>query len=707
MKLFHCFRRETPDSPGIPTITETLPPSPERPQTQGVSEALEVSRHRTTRARLSTHVVRSIRGKDGSAERHDTAGRHANPLGLSVLYEPHEGVPVVDIIFVHGLGGTSQNTWSRNKDENLFWPRQWLPKEPGFEQARIISFGYDADFVSAGRNNILNITDFAKELLYGMAFGLDDYSRDFEVGRVPIIFVAHSMGGLVVKKAHILGETDNRYRQSVDATCAIVFLSTPHRGTDLAATLNRVLAVSVFTHSTKEYIAEMGQNSQALQDINEQFRHIAPRLSIFSFYETERTTIGPRKIMVLVKDSSILGYPDEVSTALNADHHNVCKYSSQQDPNYVRVRHALRYLVSKASNASLDAGFLRVDLVPASFLFLATRYNKLFTNLVGQRTTRIRPQLPVLFFQVALSLPELRDQLHKMSEEGVKLVKAEARIIWRKIFASKLFKLRVRQPLYWIVDALDECETPELLLDLFSSIVHSQVPLRILFVSRKTEALSASFQRICHSTPIDELSNDSVMEDLTRYLKREVGYMHCGPGIKAHIIQSVIEKADGVFLWVHLVLKEISRCNTEAEIKQALEEMPAELEPLYQRMELTLLASLRPGDQKAFRLILTWIACSKRPLTLGELSEALKPELSNILDLSSTIGHVCGEFAVIDAEDRVGMVHQTAREYLINTSCLDLESLCSGLDTAVGGGDSYQDPFKRIQELDFVSQKEV
>jgi hypothetical protein len=51
--------------------------------------------------------------------------------------------------------------------------------------------------------------------------------------------------------------------------------------------------------------------------------------------------------MILEKDTSVLGYPGETSKALNADHHNVCKYESRQDPNYIVVRNVLKSLVSK------------------------------------------------------------------------------------------------------------------------------------------------------------------------------------------------------------------------------------------------------------------------------------------------------------------------------------------------------------------------
>jgi hypothetical protein len=52
--------------------------------------------------------------------------------------------------------------------------------------------------------------------------------------------------------------------------------------------------------------------------------------------------------MVLEKESAVLGYPGEISKALDADHHGVCKYDSPDDPRYISVRNVLRTLVCKA-----------------------------------------------------------------------------------------------------------------------------------------------------------------------------------------------------------------------------------------------------------------------------------------------------------------------------------------------------------------------
>lgn len=108
-----------------------------------------------------------------------SADRREDPLGLTVVHEP-ETRPLCDIIFIHGLGGTSRATWAKGRDLNYFWPQRWLPYEPGRGNARILSFGYNANFAAAGPAPITGIADFAKDLLHSMKYakneGLESWS---------------------------------------------------------------------------------------------------------------------------------------------------------------------------------------------------------------------------------------------------------------------------------------------------------------------------------------------------------------------------------------------------------------------------------------------------------------------------------------------------------------------------------------------------
>lgn len=132
-------------------------------------------------------------------QRKRSEDRRSDPLGLTVLYAPEADQRVVDILFIHGLGGTSLRTWCKNKDLSFLWPQAWLPEEADLATARILTFGYNAHFSAKKQQAALTINDFATDLLYNMKYS-SDITGD-KMGDVPIVIVAHSMGGLVFKKA--------------------------------------------------------------------------------------------------------------------------------------------------------------------------------------------------------------------------------------------------------------------------------------------------------------------------------------------------------------------------------------------------------------------------------------------------------------------------------------------------------------------------
>ena len=447
--------------------------------------------------------------------------------------------------------------------------------------------------------------------------------------------------------------------------------------------------------------------------------------------------------MVLEKDSSILGYPSEVSKPLDADHHTVCKFTSQQDPNYVSVRNALKYVLPKtqileppSSTSSTEteevdmtraeklltvSGAPEDDLehlhslwMPGSCEWILSR--PVFQSWLDDESARSRMLwvygppgcgksvlssfvvrqlqdmghmcqyfffsfgdslkrtinllLRSLAYQMATVVPDFRTQLEKLADDTVRLEKAEGRTIWQKLFISKLCKIRLQKPTYWIIDALDECEAPEKLLSLLASIDSSRCPLRVMLVSRKTQGLSHACQRLESSNQVDHLNIGDAKEDMEAYAAQEIAYLRGGPEIKARVKRTIREKANGNFLWVYLVIKEIMQCHTEAGIEEALHELPPDLEPLYERMERSLTNTLRSADKELSRRIMTWAACAQRALTLEDLAEALKPE-HNVLELRLTISQVCGDFVVVDSKGRIGMVHQSAREYLMKASGLE------------------------------------
>ncbi|KAK1641366.1 hypothetical protein BDP81DRAFT_418760, partial [Colletotrichum phormii] len=64
------------------------------------------------------------------------------PTGINLLHDPAEERAVVDIVFVHGLKGHREKTWTAEKSSQP-WPKALLPSE--IPNARVLAYGYDAD----------------------------------------------------------------------------------------------------------------------------------------------------------------------------------------------------------------------------------------------------------------------------------------------------------------------------------------------------------------------------------------------------------------------------------------------------------------------------------------------------------------------------------------------------------------------------------
>ena len=93
-------------------------------------------------------------------------------------------------------------------------------------------------------------------------------------------------------QAYILAKSDDKYSRIVPRIHGMLFLSTPHKGSNYAHTLNTILNAAPTT-AQKVYVSELELNSTSLQDINEQFRTMCGDLTLVSFYESLKTSIGP------------------------------------------------------------------------------------------------------------------------------------------------------------------------------------------------------------------------------------------------------------------------------------------------------------------------------------------------------------------------------------------------------------------------------
>ncbi|KAI4116334.1 MAG: hypothetical protein LQ345_003231 [Seirophora villosa] len=272
-----------------------------------------------------------------------------DPTGLTAVWSPMR--PTIDIIFVHGLGGTSGRTWCCDKDHGTFWP-SWLHEEPELRNARVHAFGYSANI--AGPSNSSGIFDFARDLLFKMKYEYVNYERGPPIGSVPIIFVAHSMGGLVIKMAFTTARNDDDYRDMIAQVKAMVFLSTPHRGCTDAKYLDTLLRTFNLSH---DYIKELSASGPMLQQINHEFSNTCRDLKLFSIYETAKTfkagvgayvstvvaavQLSTDIVKIVSKNSGVTDLFNEARCSMAVDHHMICKFRHREEQGYKYVRNIL------------------------------------------------------------------------------------------------------------------------------------------------------------------------------------------------------------------------------------------------------------------------------------------------------------------------------------------------------------------------------
>lgn len=98
---------------------------------------------------------------------------------------------------------------------------------------------------------------------------------------------------LLTEQAFIFGQEKEIYCDIATATCAIMFMATPHGGSKLALILQKITKALGIVIPHKAYVDELIPSSETLNCMSTRFRDCAEGLDVYSLYETIRTRIAP------------------------------------------------------------------------------------------------------------------------------------------------------------------------------------------------------------------------------------------------------------------------------------------------------------------------------------------------------------------------------------------------------------------------------
>lgn len=281
-------------------------------------------------------------GNDDNSSSHENDSRQDSPL--------------VDVVFIHGLRGGPYKSWRISEDKSstksglvekidqeagklgTFWPGEWLSSD--FPRARMFTLKYKTNLTQWSGAS-LPLQEVSSMLL--------DKLVAAGIGDRPVVFVTHSMGGLVVKQMLYKAQTEN-IDKLVKNTVGVVFYSCPHFGSKLADMPWRMGLV----FRPAPTIGELRSGSPRLVELNDFLRHLHKKglLEVLSFCETKVTPIVEGyggwafRVEIVPIESAYPGF-GELVVLESTDHINSCKPLSRTDPSYTETLEFLQKLKSR------------------------------------------------------------------------------------------------------------------------------------------------------------------------------------------------------------------------------------------------------------------------------------------------------------------------------------------------------------------------
>ncbi|XP_050097460.1 protein SERAC1 isoform X2 [Anopheles aquasalis] len=252
------------------------------------------------------------------------------------------------------------------------WPMEWLPKD--FPNIRVIGLNYDSSLSQWSATGCPcekydgKLEKRASEFLEKLATSNVGQDR-------PIIWVGHSMGGLLVKSIMVqaLESSDPRVRRIAENSKVVMFLGTPHRGSSVAKLKQHTSAL--VWPSTE--VRELEENSTQLLHLNKTFLravdHLGPRKpEIISLCEGRPTVLTSFKVPIHVVPESSARIDAGDFYLTSEDHLNLSKPICRQSFLYQRLVGAIQAAIREQQGPEMKED-IKSHVTPQAHVF--TRRN--------------------------------------------------------------------------------------------------------------------------------------------------------------------------------------------------------------------------------------------------------------------------------------------------------------------------------------------
>ena len=231
-------------------------------------------------------------------------------------------------MLVHGLTGDASGTWVAEGGCE-FWPKWLLEDIPGLA---LYSLGFPSSLFAKWAKKEMDMFERAGNVL--------ELFAGYGLGKKPIVFISHSLGGILVKLIlrKACDAEDEDWKSIAESARLVVFLSTPHTGSSLAGALD-------ILPGTSKQIKLLANEIGFLEELNFHYRKFAndsERLNTVVYYEKHATK---RVKVVVARESADPGVAGTVPVSVDKDHINICKPPNRDDIVFRGIRRHLKNVV--------------------------------------------------------------------------------------------------------------------------------------------------------------------------------------------------------------------------------------------------------------------------------------------------------------------------------------------------------------------------
>lgn len=260
---------------------------------------------------------------------------------------------------VDGTNGRDQAGSEGQRLKEVYWPADLACKT--IPNSRILTYGYDTKIRHWLRGPVSKKT--VSDHAWDMLCTLEASRRDPNQKCRPIVFIAHSLGGIVVKEALRKAQACQSLKPHLygilKATSSIIFFGTPHGGADPRNSFHHILSASfqaVGNRVNPQIVDALMPDSERLKELREEFPVMCQEQNwlVYSFQEEYglRALFGTQ---VVEDRSSCLNIPAlETRLFISGNHMDMCRFPGLQDPEYAKVAAAMERIMETIEARSED-----------------------------------------------------------------------------------------------------------------------------------------------------------------------------------------------------------------------------------------------------------------------------------------------------------------------------------------------------------------